>query len=75
MMTIVTMMIMITTFINDNHNDHVHLNLHLGYEPLDDHDSHTCLSLYPGLDSEENHVDYDNHDVKDKTIPTQEPQQ
>ena len=37
MMTIVTMMIMMTTFINDNHNDHVHPKIHLGNGPGDDH--------------------------------------
>ena len=63
MMTIVTMMtmlIMMTIFINDNHNDHVHPNFHLGYEPGDDHDNHIC-HIYPGFDSGENHVDHDNH--------------
>ena len=65
MMTIVTMMIMMTIFINDNHNDHFHPKIHLGNEPGDDYDNHICHSLYPGFDSGENHVDHDNHDDKD----------
>ena len=65
MMTIVTMMtkmIMKTIFINDNHDDHVHPNLHPGFEPLDDHDNHIFLILFPGYDSGEDHDDHDNHD-------------
>ena len=40
------MMIMMTVFINDNYDDHVHPNLHLGYEPGDDHDNHIYHSLW-----------------------------
>ena len=62
MMTIVTMMIMMTIFINDNHNDHFHPKIHLGNEPGDDYDNHICHSLYPGFDPGQDHVDQDKHD-------------